>query len=176
MSKKNRCIISGVDVSQLSFGFNEDSHECQEIKNKLLNAIVTLHNNGVDEFFTNCDFGFPLWGGEIVAGLMNYNDVFLYVYYPYENQPYKYAQNWQDRFYKVHEVCTDVISVFIDFDEDGKTIFLHESDEVMERLADDYMLDVCGKLLFCGNGDDSYIFKQALERKLEVIVLDLEVT
>jgi uncharacterized phage-like protein YoqJ len=156
--KTNRCIISGADVLSLPFQFNEDSHECQTVKNELLNAIIYLHKNGVDEFYTDCSFGFPLWGGEIVTGLMRYNDIQLYVVFPHEGQPYKYAQNWQDRFYKVHELCSDVIPMF--------ELFSRNDENELFIKAADYMLDDCGRLLFCGDDSENYIYSEAVKRGL----------
>jgi uncharacterized phage-like protein YoqJ len=174
-NKNKRCVISGIDVSFLPFGYNEDSAECQKAKNELLSAIITLHRQGVDEFYTDCGFGFPLWGGEIVTGLMRYNDIMLYTVLPYENQPYKYTHNWQDRFYKVHELCTDVIPMYLEGGEiDDSFVFSHESDEELVQKGCDYMLADCGRLLFCGNGQGSYIYEQAVKlgRSLTVVPID----
>jgi len=171
--KQNRCIISGIDISRLPFEYNEDSYECQSVKNKLLNTIINLHNDGVDEFYTDCSFGFPLWGGEIVTGLMLYNDIRLYVVYPYENQPYRYAPNWADRLYKVHERCTDVIPMYLEHDIiDDTTLFLQDEAELTEKAAD-YMLADCGQLLFCGDGQGDYIYEESVRLGLEITLLDL---
>jgi len=169
--KQNRCIISGIDISHLPFEYNEDSRECQSIKNKLLETIITLHNQGVDEFYTNCNYGFPLWGGEIVTGLMMYNDIRLYAVYPYENQPYKYAPNWADRLYKVHELCTDVIPMYIEHNIDNSMEFLRD-EEMLIQKADDYMLADCGRLLFCGDGQGDYLYDKAVEQGLEITTLN----
>ena len=162
--KTNRCIISGVDISVLPFSFNEDSRECQTVKNKLLNEIIALHNDGVDEFYTDCSYGFPMWGGEIVAGLMKYNDIRLYVVFPYENQPYKYSQNWQDRFYKVHELCTDVIPMFVLFSQNDES-------QLLKKVAD-YMLADCGRLLFCGE-PSGYLYEQAVKDNKDITILTI---
>lgn len=183
-NNKNRCIISGVDIASLPFGYNEDSGDCQKIKAELLNAIVTLMKRGVEEFYTNCEYGFPLWGSEMVIGLMMYNDVELYVVQPHENQSYKYSGNVQDRYHKIHEKCTDVIPVFIKRDgiEEEMTFYHNrfedqEDDydrEFLEQKADDYMLDDCGRLLFCGDGRGNYIYEQAVERGLEITIVKTE--
>jgi len=175
--KNNRCIITGVDVSKLPFGFNEDSHECQNIKTNLLNNVIMLMEQGVDEFYTDCSFGFALWGGEIVTALMKYNDIMLYVVYPYENQPYSYAPNWQDRFYKVHELSTDVIPMYTTEDIDGNISFSDDDADTLFRKAADYMLGDCGRLLFCGDNSDnpdehsSYIYKEAVKRGYDIMIL-----
>jgi uncharacterized phage-like protein YoqJ len=171
-NKNNRCIITGVDVFELPFKFNEDSALCQTIKANLLNAIVELYNQGVDEFYTDCSYGFPLWGGEIVTGLMKYNDIMLYVVYPFENQPYSFATNWQDRFHKVHELCTDVIPTYLEYDEieDTRT-FLDLSEEELTKKAYDFMLGDCGRLLFYGNGQGNYIYEQAVKLNYDIKIL-----
>jgi uncharacterized phage-like protein YoqJ len=170
--KKNSCIISGIDISLLPFMYNEDSRECQIIKNNLLNTIIELHKDGVDEFYTDCSFGFPLWGGEIVTGLMLYNDILLYVIYPYENQSYKYTANWQDRFNRVHERCTDVIPMYIDEDIDGNITFLQDEEQLQEK-AIDYMLSDCGRLLFCGKPNGERIYAEAAKRSFDIMVLEI---
>jgi uncharacterized phage-like protein YoqJ len=180
MSKLNRCIISGVDVSLLPFEFNEDGVECQRVKAKLLNAITYLMSEGVDEFYTDCRFGFPLWGGEIVTGLMRYNDIKLYIVFPHEDVPHKYAENWRHRFFEVHRLSTDVISTYIDYDIDGNMAFWQESDEELLQRAADYMLNDCGRLLFCGDireayadSPERYLYGEAIEKELKITTLDL---
>jgi len=168
--KANRCIISGTRLENLPFGCNEDSRECQNFKNNLLNTIIKLMNKGVDEFYTDCTYGVPLWGGEIVTGLMIYNDIRLYVVFPHENQPYKYTQNWQDRFYKVHELCTDVILMYLEQDIEGNRKFLKE-DENLYKKAADYMLADCGRLLFCGEPHNNYIYEKALEKNYDITII-----
>ena len=171
--KKNRCIISGTDVALLPFGYNEDSRECQTVKNNILNAIIRLFKeNGVDEFYTDCSFGFPLWGGEIVTGLMLYNDIRLYVVFPYENQPFRYTVNWRDRFYKVHKLSTDVIPMYTEQDTDGKPSFSTDK-EMLDKKAADYMLADCGRLLFCGDGRGCYLYDEAVRRGCEVLALNV---
>jgi len=135
------------------------------VKYKLLNIIIELHNDGVDEFYTDCSYGFPLWGGEIITGLMKYNDIRLYVVFPHENQPYKYTQNWQDRFYKVHELCTDVIPMFV--------LFFRESEQDLLKKAADYMLADCGRLLFCGNPQSEYIYQEAVKDNKDITILNI---
>jgi uncharacterized phage-like protein YoqJ len=172
--KQNRCIIGGVALAALPFEYNEDSTECQNVKLSLLNAIVLLHNHkGVDEFYTDCGFGFPLWGGEIVTGLMKYNDIDLYVVFPHENQAYRYATDWQDRYYKVHELCTEVIPTFTEYDVDGNRIVTEDDENTLERKATDYMLSDCGRLLFCGDGRGHYLYEEAARLGLEITTLNL---
>ncbi|MDR0222633.1 MAG: DUF1273 domain-containing protein [Oscillospiraceae bacterium] len=174
MSKSNRCVISGTDIYRLPFGFNEDSRECQKVKTRLLHAITALHKNGVDEFYTDCGLGFPLWGGEIVTGLMNYNNVKLFVCFPYEDQPYKYAENWRERFFKVHELCTEVFPIYVKFDDENKNFdFSDENEEELVRRGADYMLEKCGKMLFGGDGDGLYIYDEARKRGLEIYTLEM---
>ena len=171
---KNRCIISGVDVFDLPFKFNEDSKDCQAVKQRLASTIAQLHGEGVDEFYTDCSYGFPLWGGEMVVGLMKYNDIMLYVVCPYENQAYEYASDWQDRYYKVHEQSTDVIPMYIEYDEVEDTRqFSDESEETLYKKAADYMLGDCGRLIFCGDNpdvkkEDYYIYRRAVELKYDI--------
>ncbi|MCL1831621.1 MAG: SLOG family protein [Oscillospiraceae bacterium] len=174
-NKKNRCIIAGVDVSTLPFGCNEDSRECQLLKLALLNKIKELLDQGVDEFYTDCSFGFPLWGGEIVAGLMFYNEIHLYAVHPHENQTYKYAIEWLDRWYTLHEKSTEVITVYEEYDVDDNRILLGDEVDMDEynRRAANFMLGDCGKLLFCGDGDGVYIYDAAKRLGLEIITISI---
>jgi uncharacterized phage-like protein YoqJ len=171
--KKNRCIISGEDVSFVPFGYNEDSLACQRIKQKLLTAVLEHMNDGVEEFYTDCSYGFPMWGAEIVLGQMMYHDIMLYVVFPYESQPYKYTENWQERFHKVHGLCTDVIPMFIDRDVDDNVIFIKDDEETLLKKAADYMLDDCSRLIFCGREKGSYIYEQAVKRGYDITVLTI---
>jgi uncharacterized phage-like protein YoqJ len=170
--KTNRCIISGIDPVLLPFEYNEDSPQCQNIKTALLNAIIGHMADGVDEFYTDCSFGFPLWGAEIVTAQMFYHDVRLYVVYPYENQPYKYAEDWRRRFYTVHERCTDVIPMYIEYDKSDTRTFLYDEAALM-RKADGFMLADCGRLIFGGCGKGDYIYEQAVNRGYEVTIIEI---
>jgi len=139
---------------------------------KLRNAIGTLHEKGVDEFYTDCDYGFPLWGAKHIISLMRDNDIRLYVVFPHENQMFSYAEDWRDDFFFVHEHCTDVIPMFQDSDVDGNIIFSRLSEKELVRKAHDFMLDDCKRLIYCGT-PRGYIYEQAVIRGYEITHINI---
>jgi len=172
MEERSRCIITGTNASKLPLTFSENTDTFRKIMTQLRNAIGTVFLAGVDEFYTDCSYGFSLWGAETVLSLMKDNDIRLYVVYPYENQPADYAENWRDRFYKIHELCSDVIPMFLEYDEleDTRT-FSKESPEALIKKAADFMLDDCGRLIFVGDPTGDYIYEQAVKRNYDIITL-----
>ncbi|MCL2036449.1 MAG: SLOG family protein [Oscillospiraceae bacterium] len=175
MKKRNRCIISGIAPYRISFGCNKESFEYRRTNVLLRNTIGTLHGHGVDEFYIDGSYGFPIWGGQIVISLMNDNDIMLYVAVPHENQAFCYTEEWRNEYYDVHRDCTQTIPIYLDFDIDGNREFLKEEYVMFERAAADFMLRECGRLIFCGEPESDlpdsqgcYIYEQAVELGLKI--------
>ena len=77
---------------------NENEPPYPEIKAKLREKIWGLYCNGYDRFWINCEYGVPLWCGEIITALAMYNDIKLSIAMPYEEQSTNWVEEHRERF------------------------------------------------------------------------------
>lgn len=60
------CLIYGTPVEQLPFGYDEEDELCVIIKLKIAEIVSQLTLNGITNFITDCEYGIPMWGAEVV--------------------------------------------------------------------------------------------------------------
>jgi hypothetical protein len=60
------CTISGGDVNELVFGQDEEYPNCVALKLAIGEKILMLHDLGISDFFTNCEYGLPFYAAEAV--------------------------------------------------------------------------------------------------------------
>lgn len=97
---------------------NDNEPVCVETKTKLREIIWELYCSGYAEFWVNCEYGIPLWAAEIVIALKIYNDIKLHIAMPYEEQATKWAEEYRDRFFTVHEKADTVTIISKRYTED----------------------------------------------------------
>ncbi len=90
---------------------NESEKTCITIKQKLLEIIWQAYCSGYTDFYTNCEFGIPLWSAEIICALKLYNKIYLHIVIPYEEQCLNWCEEWRNRYYDVHSKADSVIFV-----------------------------------------------------------------
>ena len=112
---------------------NEYEPPYNQIKEKLRDTIWGLYCEGYNEFWVNCEYGVPLWAAEIIIALKMYNDIKLHIAMPYEEQATKWAEDYRDRFFTVHENADTV-----------KIISTHYTEDCYEK-AERYMIDASDK-------------------------------
>ena len=78
---------------------NENELPYPEIKAKLREKIWELYCKGYDSFWINCEYGVPLWCGEIITALAMYNDIELNIAMPYEEQSTNWVEGHRERFF-----------------------------------------------------------------------------
>ena len=97
---------------------NEYEPPYNQIKEKLRDTIWGLYCEGYNEFWVNCEYGVPLWAAEIIIALKMYNDIKLHIAMPYEEQATKWAEEYRDRFFTVHEKADTVTIISNHYTED----------------------------------------------------------
>lgn len=140
------CLIYGIPVENLPFGYDEKDELCIKMKLKIAQLVSELAVSGTTHYVTDCEFGVPLWGAEIVLAQKIYNpQITLTVYMPHEEQAVKWASDWRDRYFSVHENADKVVTlkdydICIDELCNGTDVLIYageNSTEVLERFYRD---------------------------------------
>lgn len=122
---------------------NECEKPYAEIKKALLEKIRSLFLRGYDEFYVNCEYGIPLWAAETICSLQIYNDIYLYIVAPYEEQTTNWSEEHRNRYFSVHSKSDSVEFAEIQYTEDSYDI------------ADEKMIDGSNLLLVYGSEKDN---------------------
>lgn len=81
------CAFTGHHPMRFPFGYDEDDELCQRIQNTMLLQILALVDNGVTDFYSDCEVGPSMWGAELVLRIMEqYPQVRLFCILPFEEQ------------------------------------------------------------------------------------------
>ena len=135
---------------------NENEPPYPEIKAKLREKIWELYCKGYDRFWINCEYGVPLWCGEIITALAMYNDIELNIAMPYEEQSTNWVEEHRDRFFRLHA------------DSDNVEIISHHYTDDCYEHADEQMIDDSDLLLVVGTHTDCYGASYAKENSIKV--------
>ena len=122
---------------------NENEPPYPEIKAKLREKIWNLYCKGYDSFWLNCEYGVPLWCGEIITALAMYNDIELNIAMPYEEQSTNWVEEHRDRFFAVHA------------DSDHVELISNQYTEDCYEMADEYMIDESDLVVIVGSPDQN---------------------
>lgn len=89
------------------FGYDEEDDLCLRIRNAMLMQILALYENGVTDFYSDCEVGASMWGAELVLRLMQkYPQIRLFCVLPYEEQAKKWTPEQRERYYTILEKST----------------------------------------------------------------------
>ena len=113
---------------------NENESPYPEIKAKLREKIWELYCKGYDSFWINCEYGVPLWCGEIITALAMYNDVELNIAMPYEEQSTNWVEEHRERFFRIHD---DIIRMCTLISNNRKEYNQLDSDAFFKRYVVD---------------------------------------
>lgn len=105
------------------------------LKEELRQMIWELYCEGYTDFYSNCEYGVPLWCAEIVIALKMYNDIRLHIAMPYEEQATKWGEDYRDRFFTVHEKADTVKILSTHYTKDC----YDTADEYMKAMSDKYV-------------------------------------
>ncbi len=130
---------------------NENEPPYPEIKAKLREKIWELYCKGYDSFWLNCEYGVPLWCGEIITALAMYNDIELNIAMPYEEQSTNWVEEHRDRFFAVHA------------DSDHVELISNQYTEDCYELADEYMIDESDLVVIVGSYDQNNSLRKYTE-------------
>lgn len=104
------CLIYGIPVENLPFGYDENDELCITVKLKIAQLTAQLVSSGITHFVTDCEFGIPMWGAEIVLAQKIYDpEITLTVYIPHEEQAVKWTPNWRNRYFSIHAKADNVL-------------------------------------------------------------------
>lgn len=92
------CAITS-DGSELQL---EDGRRDQFII-KLHKKLCELMSEGYDEFYTNCEYGAPLWAAEFINSIRKIRSVKLHIVIPYEEHTNGWSEDRRNRYYDAHE-------------------------------------------------------------------------
>jgi uncharacterized phage-like protein YoqJ len=111
------CLIYGTHVEKLPFGYDEEDELCMMIKLKIAEIVSQLALNGITNFITDCEYGIPMWGAEVVLTQKIFmQEITLSIYMPHENQAIKWAPDWRKRYFDIHEKADDVV-IYNDYEK-----------------------------------------------------------
>ncbi len=130
---------------------NENEPPYPEIKAKLREKIWNLYCKGYDSFWLNCEYGVPLWCGEIITALAMYNDIELNIAMPYEEQSTNWVEEHRDRFFAVHA------------DSDHVELISNQYTEDCYEMADEYMIDESDLVVIVGSPDQNNSLRKYAE-------------
>lgn len=104
------CLIYGTPVLELPFGYDEEDELCVALKLKTAEIVSQLSLNGITRYITDCEYGIPMWGAEIVlARKIFMPDISLQVYMPHEEQAVKWSPDWRKRYFTIHRKADKVV-------------------------------------------------------------------
>lgn len=153
------CTISGSSVHELPYGMDEEHPDCISLKLALSEKITELCNNGIIDFYTNCEYGFSLWAAEAIVGMRGFREkpARLHIVVPFNEQVSKWHKEVRERYFKLHETA-DSVTVYSDSHYKG-----------CYYDADRYMLNNSITLLTDGNSE--YLEKHAAnnQKRIEFI-------
>jgi len=103
--------MSGNTVHQLSYGQDESYPACVSFKLELTEKIAELCQQGVVDFFTNCEHGVSMWAAEAIIAMRNtvgMPQARVHIVMPFEEQANKYPDNVRERFFNIHAQADSV--------------------------------------------------------------------
>ena len=133
------CAFTGSRPMAFHFKYNENHHDCQNLKKRITLEIHVLYLDGFRTFYCGAAMGVDMWCGEIVLHLKKvYSDIKLISVVPFIGQEKTWPKDYQERYHHLLE-------------NSDKTIILHDkfaNKHYMERnryIVDrsDLILAVC---------------------------------
>ena len=117
---------------------NEAEEPLRSMKRKVFELVQTLYTQGYDSFYTNCEYGIPLWASEAVALLKQFNPIELHIIMPFEEQAVHWSEDVRDRYFTLHEKADSV--------ELGCTWYREDC----FRMTEQKMIDRSDAVVICG--------------------------
>lgn len=137
------CLIHGTPVQELPFGYDEEDELCVAIKLKIAEIVSQLATNGITDFVTDCEYGIPLWGAEVVLAQKIFTlEITLKVYLPHEEQAVKWSPDWRNRYFTLHEKADDVV-IFNDYEKCMESRLVHIINVTFAKLSINYLKPLC---------------------------------
>lgn len=161
------CAITGHRPAHFTFGYDEKSQKCHELKMLLFLEIVLLYRKGVTRFLTGCALGVDMWAAETIIGLMqSCKCIKLYSIIPYKEQAERWSPQQQERYRSILKKSTRRIYISRDYSDD------------CYAKRNRYLVDHADVLLAVFNPSETgksgtrYTVEYALKKGIEVIYAD----
>ena len=101
------CAVFGQHPICFDWGFDEEDEGCRNMKQELLQQIMTLRQCGVTQFLVACDFGVGLYAAEQINVLRETDpDLMLCCVTPHEEHATKWAPYLRERYFNMLVKCT----------------------------------------------------------------------
>lgn len=150
----------------LPFGENELSAESIRVKTMILNEIMSSAAKGCDTFLAGGARGGDIIFAEqvLLVKATEYPNIRLITVVPHEGQANSWSEAWRDRYFRIHELSTEVITLASRYSRD------------CYHVRNRYLVDNADKLLALYNGGatggTAYTVKYARQKNREIIVID----
>lgn len=160
---KRTICFDGPIYDHLHHGVDENSKECQHIKEELINIIDSLIKEGECEVLSGVRRGIEMWTAEIVLDKMEvYPNISLTCICPYEEQPTYWSEDHRERYFNIHQLCSKLIMLEKHYDVDS-----------LQKL-DDYLMNHCDTVITIQGYEESDRIKKAKELNKNVIIVNKE--
>ena len=158
--------FTGHRPEALPFGENELSAASVRMKAMILTEIMDCAAKGCNVFLQGGARGGDLIFAEqvLIVKATEYPDIQLITVVPHEGQANSWSEAWRDRYFRVLELSTDVITLSSRYTRD------------CYHVRNRYLVDNADKLLALYNGGatggTAYTVQYARQKNKEVVVID----
>ena len=165
MEKGRTCCFTGHRPSAYSFGYDEHSDGCRQLKATLGLHIYRAAQNGFSHFITGMAMGADLWAAEMVLYYKKeFPHITLEAAVPCPSQADKWGRELRERYQKILSLCDKVTVVSPKY----TPYCMHERDR--------YMVDKSDLCIAAWNGKESggtaYTVRYAKEKNLVLRIIN----
>lgn len=158
--------FTGHRPESLPFGENELSAASIRVKTMILDEIMSSAAKGCDTFLNGGARGGDIIFAEqvLLVKATEYPNIRLITVVPHEGQANSWSEAWRDRYFRIHELSTEVITLAYKYSRD------------CYHVRNRYLVDNADKLLALYNGGatggTAYTVKYARQKNREIIVIN----
>ncbi len=104
--------FTGYRPEKFDFGFSPEEPRYVELEDRLINTVLSLHEEGYSRFYCGAAMGFDLLCGEIVILLKKrFADMRLCCFVPFRGQQRDFPDGWKKRYEDVLAASDEVVMV-----------------------------------------------------------------
>lgn len=158
---KRTICFDGPIYDHLQYGVDENSKDCQLIKQALIDKIDSFIKEGECEVLSGVRRGIEMWTAEVVLDKMEvYPNISLTCVCPYEEQSTYWSENHRERYFTIHQLCSKLIM-----------LNKHYEIDCFQKL-DNYLLEHCDTVITIQGYENSALVKKAKELNKNVIIVN----
>lgn len=163
----NRALsFTGHRPELLPFDENEQSAACIRMKTMIFNEIKHSAANGCATFLNGGARGGDIIFAEqvLLVKATEYPDIRLVTVVPHEGQANRWSESWRERYFRIHELSAEVITLASRYSRD------------CYHIRNRCLVDNADKLLALYNGGaaggTAYTVKYARQKNREIIIIN----